>query len=1818
MLGSGRRQRGRHFLIGEHRRARRQIAAWVVLTLLASTVIAIVTPTAAHAATPGFVQTTAREVGSGTTNAVTFNQPNTAGNLIVAYVVWDNSGTVNVTDTRGNTYTPVSARVPWSGGASAQVFYAKNVAGGTNTVTATFGTALSRYGVFYIAEYSGIDKTNPFDVTTTGTGTTSSAMSSGTATTTNANDLLVGLGASHRNVTGAGAGYTSRSTFAGNIVEDRTVTATGAYTTTATQNGNGWVMQLVAFHADGGGPPPPPDTIPPSVPTGVTANAVSSTQVNLTWNASTDNNAVTGYRVYRNGQPLTPSATTTTTSYQDTTVTASTTYTYEITALDATNESGKSTPPTSVTTPTPPPPPPRFVQTTAREVGSGTTNAVTFNQPNTAGNLIVAYVVWDNSGTVNVTDTRGNTYTPVSARVPWSGGASAQVFYAKNVAGGTNTVTATFGTALSRYGVFYIAEYSGIDKTNPFDVTTTGTGTTSSAMSSGTATTTNANDLLVGLGASHSNVTGAGAGYTSRSTFAGNIVEDRTVTATGAYTATATQNGNGWVMQLVAFRADGGGPPPPPDTIPPSVPTGVTANAVSSTQVNLTWNASTDNNAVTGYRVYRNGQPLTPSATTTTTSYQDTTVTASTTYTYEITALDATNESGKSTPPTSVTTPTPPPPPPSNLVAAYAFDESSGTTAADASGHNVTGTLVNGPTWTGGRFGNAVLTSGATDYVDIGNPTALRLTGSMTVSAWINSSAYPGDDAAIVSKRGGPGFQLDTTIDRGPRTIGFKLTGASGADMFRYGATALAPNSWYFITGVYNAAAGTLDVYLNGILDNGPLVGTVQSAQQDSPLNVNIGRRASGGFGHIGRIDNVRIYDGAVSTDQLQADMTASLGTAGGGDLTPPTVSVSSPTAGANVSDIVTVTAAPADDVGVAGVQFLVDNVVTGVEDAQVPYQLQWDTRGYANGAHSLTARARDASGNVGVSSAVTVNVANTSSFQNEILSTAVELPSTMKFLPDGHLLVAELHGTIKVFHPPYTAPDAAPFQVLDVPTNGVAQGILELELDPNFATNHFYYVFYTPRSPNRDRLSRFTYDPATHLPVPNSEVVLWSDVETSSQEHHGGAIMVPGDGKIYFTTGDHDFAPNAQNLSSTEGKLHRINMNGSVPTDNPFYDGTGPNVDTIWAYGLRNPNRAYYDAPTGRMLIADVGWNSYEELNVGVRGANYGWATSEGACSAPCTPPIYTYDHFQNPGRPDAAITGGFVYHGTSFPASYQNSYFFGDYAQHWIKHLYFDANGQVANVLNFEPPNGAPFGPYGDIVKLVEGPDGAVYYLDIGYSDNSGEFGLSKLRRVRYVNTNQPPVALSAADTTTGDVPLTVHFTSAGSADPEGLPVTYAWDFGDGTTSTQANPTHLYTTAGKYTVRLAVSDGVNTTNAIPLTIQAGRSPTATILSPTDGIFFRAGDLINFSGDATDTADGSLPASAYTWQVDFLHNSHEHPGTPITGVKNGTFTIPTTGHDFSGNTRYRITLTVKNSAGLTNTKQVTIWPTKVNLTFSTAPPGLTFNIDGIATTTPFVYDTLVGFTHNINAINQTQGATNYTFGSWTDGGTQQHNITVPATATTYTATYTGQTIVNPTFVQIAAACPQAPQQTVTVSYPAVQSLGNTNVVAVGWNDATSTITSVADSAGNTYQVAAPIARGTGLSQAIYIASNIKAAGAGANTVTVTFSGSVRFADIRVVEYSGLSATNPVDRSSTSAGNSATATSGPVTTTSANELIFGAGMTNGSFSTSTGGFTTRIITTPDADIVGDLAVTATGTYAYTASLGSPDFWLMQTVTLRGG
>ena len=202
-------------------------------------------------------------------------------------------------------------------------------------------------------------------------------------------------------------------------------------------------------------------------------------------------------------------------------------------------------------------------------------------------------------------------------------------------------------------------------------------------------------------------------------------------------------------------------------------------------------------------------------------------------------------------------------------------------------------------------------------------------------------------------------------------------------------------------------------------------------------------------------------------------------------------------------------------------------------------------------------------------------------------------------------------------------------------------------------------------------------------------------------------------------------------------------------------------------------------------------------------------------------------------------------------------------------------------------------------------------------------------------------------------------------------------------------------------------------------------------------------------------------------------------------------------------------------------------------------------------------------------------------------------------------------------YVQGNYAVPQTSQTTVTVTFSAAQSAGDLNVVVVGWNDSTATVSTVVDTRGNMYtRAVGPTVVSGALSQSIYYAKNIAAAAAGANTVTVTFSKAANSADIRILEYSGADVSNPVDITARASGNNANSSSGAVTTTNATDLVFGANIVVTSTNGPGSGFTQRLLTSPDGDIAEDRFVTATGSYSATAPLDSSGRWIMQMVAFR--
>ena len=193
---------------------------------------------------------------------------------------------------------------------------------------------------------------------------------------------------------------------------------------------------------------------------------------------------------------------------------------------------------------------------------------------------------------------------------------------------------------------------------------------------------------------------------------------------------------------------------------------------------------------------------------------------------------------------------------------------------------------------------------------------------------------------------------------------------------------------------------------------------------------------------------------------------------------------------------------------------------------------------------------------------------------------------------------------------------------------------------------------------------------------------------------------MFGNDGMLYVTTGEQFVGPPSQDLGSPEGKILRLNpADGSPAPGNPFANTPGADP-RIWALGLRNPFRGVLRRADGpyvhrRCRLSDT----WEEINLGAAGANYGWPNAEGTSNNPAyTNPIYTYNH--NTGN--TAVVAGFVYHGTQFPSSYQGAFFFGDYTGHTIKYLTLDGNANVTGVFNFQPTDGSTQGPHGEDPRI------------------------------------------------------------------------------------------------------------------------------------------------------------------------------------------------------------------------------------------------------------------------------------------------------------------------------------------------------------------------------------------------------------------------------------------------------------------------------------------------------------------------------------
>ena len=276
---------------------------------------------------------------------------------------------------------------------------------------------------------------------------------------------------------------------------------------------------------------------------------------------------------------------------------------------------------------------------------------------------------------------------------------------------------------------------------------------------------------------------------------------------------------------------------------------------------------------------------------------------------------------------------------------------------------------------------------------------------------------------------------------------------------------------------------------------------------------------------------------------------------------------------------------------------------------------------------------------------------------------------------------------------------------------------------------------------------------------------------------------------------------------------------------------------------------------------------------------------------------------------------TGGTWYSGTAFPAPYRNSYFHGDFGAGWIRSFSFDGNNRLTAVREFSTNAGG--------VVFVAEHDGDLYYIRWG----------NQIRRISYTPSgNQPPTAVASADVSFGSTPLSVQFQGNGSSDPEEQPLDYDWDFDDTSSSTLANPSHVFTvtpgTPTQFTVTLTVTDAQDLSSMVSLIVSVENTPpSVTITRPLDGQKYPlgVGDLTSpLEATVTDLEHGPEQLTC-AWRTLLHHNDHSHPEPYDNGCESSTVITPL--GCGSEDYHYQVTLTVTDDAGLSTTDSVFLYP---------------------------------------------------------------------------------------------------------------------------------------------------------------------------------------------------------------------------------------------------------------------------------------------------
>lgn len=624
--------------------------------------------------------------------------------------------------------------------------------------------------------------------------------------------------------------------------------------------------------------------------------------------------------------------------------------------------------------------------------------------------------------------------------------------------------------------------------------------------------------------------------------------------------------------------------------------------------------------------------------------------------------------------------------------------------------------------------------------------------------------------------------------------------------------------------------------------------------------------------------------------------------------------------------------------------------------------------------------------------------------------------PTDMVITSDGRIFITIKSGKVLVVKNDVLLTEPL-LNIESLVDNFNERGLGHIALDPEFDSNGYFYLYYTVRGGNHNRVSRFKAIDNTGSA--EEEMVLLDLDGLSANIHNGGEMAFGPDGKLYISTGDGGFSNNAQSTSSLLGKVLRINSDGSIPEDNPFYSADGGIYNAIWALGFRNPFSMDIQPATGRVFACDVGNGWKEEINDVQAGKNYGWPLVEGKRGNQSVPsnymdPLYDYAHGDGPDQ-GCSIVGAAFYNPSvaQFPDEYIGKFFFGDYCNGYIKYI-DPATGTVSDfITGISRP-----------LTIHVAPDGSLYYLARagiggGTATDNTSTTQGTLWKVMYTGTGAPKISVSPQPALVS-VGQSATFTVAATGKE---PLNYQWQESGVTIAGAQDSTFTYSNAqlsddGKQFRCIVMNDiGSDTSEYATLTVTAGTAPTPSlVLTLSSGeSLYKGGDTLSFSGAATDVEDGELPASALTWKIDFHHDTHTHPALETTpGVSSGQFTIPQVG-ETSDNVWYRIYLTAMDSEGLTNTIHQEVFPLKTDITLETEPQGLQLMLDGQPVTAPYAFTSVVNIIRALEAPRVfNDGSKLYFYDQWTDPSLDRiFTFKAPDQPTTFRARFEEATIGN-------------------------------------------------------------------------------------------------------------------------------------------------------------------------------------------------------------